>query len=332
MTILKNTISLCPVCYRQIPGQVVTDGYSVFMKKTCPIHDETISMIECSLDFYLFTMEHNSDIYEGHLIDVTERCDLKCKYCYYAKGTKDIDAKLIINEARVNTGPYILTGGEPTLRDDLPQILRDVKQIGETHFLTNGSGFVDRKYLKECAESASVFNGYNCIGFSYHPEQIYFSEIVENMKAENIKPKVLFWVIDNLDQIPDVVKFAEKHKGMFGDVRIKVASNVWSQSETSKLFVSQVVGFFKAMKGDLKLYNKGKSSFYPIMFNGITYLIISWMDATNIDCLDIHCPPTYRAKNGEVTDFVTAMLINEGISKGWLNGEPFNRRAYPSNE
>jgi len=66
--------------------------------------------------------------------------------------------------------------------------------------------------------------------------------------------------------------------------------------DTDKIFVSQVVEFFKALKGDLKLYNKGKSSFYPIQFNGIPYLIISWMDAKNIDCLDIHCPPTYRAK------------------------------------
>jgi organic radical activating enzyme len=105
------------------------------------------------------------------LIDVTGRCDLDCKYCYHDKQSPDVDTKLIINEARVNQGPYILTGGEPTLRDDLPELLREVRKIGQVHFLTNGSGFVDRKYLRECAESASFTNGFNCIGFSYHKDQ-----------------------------------------------------------------------------------------------------------------------------------------------------------------
>ena len=320
MAIIKHTISMCPICYRFIPGTVQTNGQHVAMIKSCPEHGQFKALIETSLEFYMFCLQNNSNIYDGHLIDVTGRCDLDCKYCYHDKQSPDVDIKLIVNEARVNQGPYILTGGEPTLRDDLPELLREVRKIGQVHFLTNGSGFVDRKYLRECAESASFTNGFNCIGFSYHKEQKYMDEIIENMKSENVKPKVLFWVIDNLDQIPDVVKFSEDHRGMFGDVRIKIASNVWAQDGAEKIFVSQVVDFFRAMPGELKLYNKGKSSFFPIQFNGIPYLIISWMDVHNIDCLDIHCPPTYRAKNGEVTDFVTAMLINEGLSKGFING------------
>lgn len=323
MNLLKNTISLCPECYRYIPAKIFTDGKAVYMYKDCPTHGITQSMVESSLDFYLFTLGNNSGIYSGHLIDVTTRCDLDCRYCYYKKGAQDFDRAAIVNEARVTVGPYILTGGEPTLRDDLPELLREVRNIGETHFLTNGSGFVDRKYLRECADAASMTGDFNCIGFSYHPEQRYFDEIMDNMKAENVKPEILFWVIDSLNQIPDVIKFAEAHKGMFRDVRIKIASNIWNQAGTNKIFVSQVIDYFKSLPGEMKTASQGKSSFFPIQYNGITYLIISWMDAGNIDYLDIHTPPTYRAKNGEVTDFVTAMLINEGMAKGWLNGERY---------
>jgi len=323
MNLLKNTISLCPECYRYIPAKVLTDGKAVYMQKSCPVHGKTQAMVESSLDFYLFTLGNNSGIYNGHLIDVTSRCDLDCRYCYYKKGAKDFDRESIVNEARVTVGPYILTGGEPTLRDDLPELLREIKTIGETHFLTNGSGFVDRKFLRECADSASMSRGFNCIGFSYHEEQRYIADIMENMRAERIRPEILFWVIDSLYQIPDVIRFAEANRGMFRDVRIKIASNVWNQAYTKKIFVSQVLDYFRQLPGDLKTAPQGKSSFFPIQYNGITYAIISWMDATNIDCQDIHCPPTYRAKNGEVTDFVTAMLINEGISKGWLNGERY---------
>jgi hypothetical protein len=40
----------------------------------------------------------------------------------------------------------------------------------------------------------------------------------------------------------------------------------------------------------------------------------------NVDLREIDMPPTYRARNGEVCNLVTANLINEGMQNGWLRG------------
>jgi len=319
MNVIKHTISLCPTCYREIVATIYVDG-AVKMDKVCPVHGKSTGIVEVDPAFYLWCMSHPSEIYDGHLVDVTTRCNLDCKYCYYEKGDTYIPDYEIVNECRVNRGPYILTGGEPTLRQDLPEILRQVREGGQVHFLTNGTGFLDRKYLRECADSASMVRGFNCIGLSFHAEQPRFDDIMENLKLEGVNPNCCFFVIDDLEQIPAIISFAETNRGMFDDIRIKIASDVWAQDSTNKIFASQVIDYFKSLPGELVNYGKGKTSFMPIKYNGIPYLIVSWLDASNVDLLDISCPPTYRARNGEVTDFVKAMLINQGMMQGWLKG------------
>ena len=65
-------------------------------------------------------------------------------------------------------------------------------------------------------------------------------------------------------------------------------------------------------------------AFFNFALDGVYYMLVSWYDAENVDLLDIACPPFYRARNGQVENIVTACLINEGMSKGWLNGRAYN--------
>lgn len=314
MTIIKNTISLCPVCYREIPATIYIDGV-VMMHKVCPVHGVSEGIVEKDVAFYIWCLNHPSDIYDGHLVDVTTRCNLNCKYCYYDKGNEDIPIDEIVNECMVNRGPYILTGGEPTLRQDLPEIICRCSEIGPTFFLTNGTGLLDKEYLKACNEHTFKRNGFSGIGLSYHSEFDKFNEVVDTMKACEIKPQTIFFVIDSLGDLEKVKRFSEANKGFSEVTRIKCASNVWNEDKAGRLFVSDVLDWFKG-QGEIKAPDHGKVSYMPFYQNGVTYAAISWHDVTNVDLLDINCPPTYRAKNGQVTDFVRAMLINEGIAKG----------------
>jgi len=87
------------------------------------------------------------------MIDVTHRCNMTCANCYLPNRViPDMDAKWLSSIlARLPKGTFIrLTGGEATLRNDLPDIIRDVRRHGHHPvLLTNGLRLADRNYVRE---------------------------------------------------------------------------------------------------------------------------------------------------------------------------------------
>lgn len=310
--ILKRTKSMCPKCYREVVATISTSD-KVYITQHCPVHGDSTGVLEPDVGFYMELNRRPSCIYDGHLVDVTTRCNLNCKYCFYEKGSTDISLPEIINECMLNRGPYILTGGEPTMRQDLPDVLHAVSGIGQVLFLTNGTGLLDKQYLRECAATVSCVNGVYGIGLSYHAEFDRFDDVVENIKSVGVKINSVFFVIDELPQIDRAIQFARDNKGLVETIRVKTSSNLWAEHKVGeKLYVSQVLKYFER-KGPVIVSENSKPVYTPFMFEGQRYAAISWHDVTNVDLDSIDCPPTYRAKTGQVTDFVHATLINESL-------------------
>ena len=91
--------------------------------------------------------------YECVMVDVTHRCNMACANCYVPNRTlPDMDAAWLSSIlARLRKGTFIrLTGGEATLRHDLPDIIAAVRAHGHhAVLLTNGLKLVDRSYVRE---------------------------------------------------------------------------------------------------------------------------------------------------------------------------------------
>lgn len=87
------------------------------------------------------------------MVDVTHRCNMSCANCYLPNRViPDMDARWLSSIfARLRPGTFIrLTGGEATLRHDLPDIIRDARKRGHHPvLLTNGLKLADRKYVRE---------------------------------------------------------------------------------------------------------------------------------------------------------------------------------------
>jgi uncharacterized radical SAM superfamily Fe-S cluster-containing enzyme len=87
------------------------------------------------------------------IVDVTHRCNMTCANCYVPnREIADLDAKWLSSIfARLPRGTYVrLSGGEPTLRHDLPELIRDVRRHGHHPLLlTNGLRLTDRAYVRE---------------------------------------------------------------------------------------------------------------------------------------------------------------------------------------
>lgn len=190
--VLGETRSLCPTCLRIIPAAKVADGQDVFLEKTCPDHGDSKTVIwrgapsyqewgtgedtpgpknrlsesinGCPNDCGLCP-EHKAQTCTV-LMEVTSRCDLKCPVCF-ASSNKSAEFHPGIDEIRAMLdtvveadGPYPLqlSGGEPTVRDDLPDIVALAKGMGFYHIQINTHGLrlaQDKSYLQRLLDAGT---------------------------------------------------------------------------------------------------------------------------------------------------------------------------------
>ncbi len=172
--ILFETESLCPECLKKIPAQRVAWGEHVFIEKTCPDHGTIKTKVwqgEPTFQSWSrpkipgtikvpFTQVDRGCPYDCGLcpdhrqhtctavIEVTGRCNLSCAFCFAdagGGGTADPEKDVIRSWYRKLLdagGPYNiqLSGGEPTLRDDLPEIVAMGRSMGFGFIQLNTNG------------------------------------------------------------------------------------------------------------------------------------------------------------------------------------------------
>ncbi len=262
VTILKQTESLCPKCLRVIPAQVVTEGRAVYQEKACPEHgmfknylwpDAVHYKWMNSFEFPYHRPQKSSASLQGcprdcgpctsHLrkptlveLELTHRCNLRCPVCFMAAGspqTAPVEHDLETIEATfravmARTGPDTsiqLTGGEPTIREDLPEIVRLGRRIGfnAIEVNTNGvviacdSGYAGRLaaagisgiYLQFDGVSGSVYEkirGENLLAVKHRA--------IENCRAAGVQVVLAMTVIGgvNDDQMGAVLDFALENR------------------------------------------------------------------------------------------------------------------------
>lgn len=100
------------------------------------------------------------------LIDITNRCNLKCPICfanaavagYVVEPTMEELRKIMEHFRDTKPMPPVaiqISGGEPTIRNDLPEIIQMAKDMGFVHRMvtTNGLRFTNIDYLQEIIDA-----------------------------------------------------------------------------------------------------------------------------------------------------------------------------------
>ena len=118
----------------------------------CPIH-------ELELDTSMPFSDRPSAPYRMDLA-VTYRCNNDCAHCYNARERNFPELntenwKLITDKLWALGVPHIVfTGGEATLRDDLPELIRHAESNGQiTGLNTNARRLSDEKYVQQLVEA-----------------------------------------------------------------------------------------------------------------------------------------------------------------------------------
>ena len=98
-------------------------------------------------------LEPEENTYNSLVVDITHRCNMECANCYIPNRTiPDMDVSMLYRFlARLPHRTYIrLIGAEPTMREDLPDIIATVKRLGHKPSLTtNGLKLAHLDYARQ---------------------------------------------------------------------------------------------------------------------------------------------------------------------------------------
>ncbi len=205
---LSATRSICPVCFAQIPAERVREENAVYMVKNCPEHgafrtviwrDEpvfenwqrpkipstpqnTFTKREKGCPFDCGLCSHHKQHTCTALLEITQRCNLHCPVCFadtsQTETAGDPSLKKIafwyerILEAS-GTCNIQLSGGEPTVRDDLPAVIALGRDKGFSFVQLNTNGLklaADPAYAMQLKEAglSSVFLQFDGISPETH--------------------------------------------------------------------------------------------------------------------------------------------------------------------
>jgi len=319
------TKSLCPTCYKEITGLVSYNQDSVWMLKDCPEHGHFRAKIEDSIPWHLICRkDYRNNIYNGYMIDVTDVCDLGCKYCYRPlndAGHRPVKELVIEAKSYRTFVPFILSGGEPTMHPDMPVIIEELVKLGPVSLLTNGVRLCDKEYLDALIKSGISTDGkYLNIVLSIHKESGGKDlEFLGLCRDNGLKVASAIFVIDDIEEIDGIVETYRAFKDALASVRIRSAARIWNEDKPDgKIFVSSIINYL-AGKGQIEIMadalHNNKTSYGNVLFEKeLTFYPSCWYDAANIDLNDIACPPYYKAKDGSVNNIVTSFLVNERIA------------------
>jgi uncharacterized radical SAM superfamily Fe-S cluster-containing enzyme len=316
MKVIKETKSICPECLKVLDATIFEEDGKVYIKKTCPEHGyfqevywsdyaqyeraekfrhdgsglknpRTKTVKGCPYDCGICP-EHKSHTALA-IIDVTNRCNLKCPVCfanaaaagYVYQPTKEEIRGMLENLRKNDPVPATalqFSGGEPTIRNDLFELIRMAKDLGFRHLEVNTNGIrlsqsVDYcKQLKEAGMSTIYlqFDGLTSDVYKFM-RGIDLLDIkmkaIENCRKAGIDSMVLVVTLVkgvNDNQLGDIIRFAVKNFDVIRCINVQPVSLCGRLPETEREKMRITIPDFMRLveeqtEGTIKV-----SDFYPV--------------------------------------------------------------------
>ena len=315
LIIERTVFSLCPVCLKVINARIFQECDAVMIEKRCEEHGHFKDVYWSDATLYKRFMGYWIDgpgidgssqtrqgcpfdcgICENHKtrtllgnIDVTSRCNLSCPVCFAEAGDSANEPTMdqlrtmmqILRDQRpVPCSAIQFSGGEPTMRDDLPEIVALARQLGfsQIQVATNGMKLASSPNL--CGDL--VRNGLTTIylqfdGVTSEPYKTLRGRDLLPMKhraIENLREAKLMSIVlvptlakgVNDCQIGDIVKFASCNSDLVRGVNFQPVSFAGRIDQAERKEKRITIPDILSLLEDQTDNEITRDDFYPIPF------------------------------------------------------------------
>ncbi|MHC1591008.1 MAG: radical SAM protein [Candidatus Helarchaeales archaeon] len=242
------------------------------------------------------------------LIDITNRCNLRCPICFANAAVTGYVVEPTMEELRsimehfrdpdIQPLPPValqISGGEPTVRNDLPEILEMAKELGFVHRMvtTNGLRFTNIDYLQEIIDA-----GMNAMYWQFDSAtdpNVYIKtrgadllekkmKVIENCRELGFKDVVLVPTIArgiNEHQVGPILKFATENQDVVSCIVYQPVSLCGriTQQEVLRLRYNATDLFTDINNYMQKIWNNNfGEKYYPIPTLTNFVKMITWVD------------------------------------------------------
>lgn len=252
-----QTESLCPICMKKIPAYYESRDGKVYLRKSCPEHgqykvltwSDEVQYLQwaeqavhstcgkhvlpvqkgCPYDCGMCS-EHQCGICTA-VIEITYQCNMDCKICFADTKKEryhpDIPKIREMYETAWHYGgdcSIQLSGGEPTVREDLPEIIRIGKEMGFSHIQINTNGIRIAESLEYLQTLKDAGADLIYLQFDGTTDEIYQTirgrslwkikqQAVENCGKAGIGVMLVPVIVKKVNDwnIGDIVTFAKNH-------------------------------------------------------------------------------------------------------------------------
>jgi uncharacterized radical SAM superfamily Fe-S cluster-containing enzyme len=316
MPLIKNTKSICPECFQVLDATIFEESNKVYIKKHCPVHGEFQDLYWSDYEQYKRAEQfrHDGDglrnprtntekgcpfdcgicpQHKSHtalaIIDVTNRCNLRCPVCfanaaaagYVYEPTQEQIRAMLLNLRSNDPVPATalqFSGGEPTIRSDLPELIRMAKEVGFRHVEVNTNGVRLAQSVEYCRILKDAGMSTIYLQFDGLTSDVYkFTrgvdlletkmKAIENIREAGIESVVLVVTLIkgvNDHQLGDIVRFAVKNVDVIRCVNtqpVSICGRIPSE-ERAKMRIT-IPDFMRLVEEQTNRKIK-MSDFYPV--------------------------------------------------------------------
>ncbi len=315
LQVIKETKTICPECLKVLDATIFEEDNKVYIKKECPEHGKyreiywsdyeqyqraetlraegtglnnprTETKQGCPYDCGICP-EHKSHTGLA-IIDITNRCNLTCPVCfanaaaagYVYEPTKEQIFEMLKNLRRNEPVPppaLQFSGGEPTIRKDLFELVKKAKEVGFHHVEVNTNGLrlaQDVDFAKGLVEAGLStiylqFDGLTSDVYKF-TRGIDLLDIkmkaIENCREAGLSIVLVVTLVKGVNdhQIGDIIRFAKDNFDIVRCVNVQPVSICGriDENEREKMRIT-IPDFMK----DVEEQTEGKikqSDFYPV--------------------------------------------------------------------
>jgi uncharacterized radical SAM superfamily Fe-S cluster-containing enzyme len=308
--LIKKTRSLCPTCHLAIDAEVVEAEGKIWLDSSCPEHGtfhnlywsdpslyhrfeqydavgagianpQNIAPPEmCPSSCGLCSNHHSQTLLAN--IDLTNRCNLDCDFCFanaracgfvYEPDFDDIVRMMqILRDQKPVPVPAVqFSGGEPTMREDLADIIKKAKEMGfpQVQIASNGVRIAQEPgYAQKLREAglSTVYLHFDGVTPETNPLLKIHEKAIENLKAARqgvvLVPTIIHGKNDH--ELGDIIRFAVKNISVIRGVNFQPIAFTGAATDEdirkSRITIPDILaGIEKQMPGVLK-----KDDFYPV--------------------------------------------------------------------